>query len=29
MVLMGRDFADLLEELVTIAAKEARTLLES
>jgi len=26
---MGRDFADLLEELVTIAAKEARTLLES
>ena len=29
MVLMGRDFADLLEELVTTAAKEARTLLES
>ena len=27
--LMGRDFADLLEELVTTAAKEARTLLES
>ena len=29
VVLMGRDFADLLEELVTTAAKEARTLLES
>jgi len=27
--LMGRDFADLLEELVTTAAKEARALLES
>ena len=29
MNLMGRDFADLLEELVTTAAKEARALLES
>ena len=29
VVLMGRDFADLLEELVTTAAKEARALLES
>jgi len=27
--LMGQDFADLLEELVTTAAKEARALLES
>ena len=27
--LMGRDFADLLEELVTTAAKDARALLES